>query len=466
MGILIMDLLQKYKDFISSNVLFTPKDKLLLAVSGGIDSVVLCDLTKRAGYEFAIAHCNFQLRGQESERDKAFVIGLAREYGVECQVNNFDTKKYAAENKISIQEAARKLRYGWFEDILGNHDPPLAWLLTAHHADDNIETVMLNFFRGTGIKGLKGMELRQGKVVRPLLFAHRMELEKYVSDNRLSFVTDSSNLKEEYSRNYFRLSVIPMLEKIFPEVKKNVLQNIERFREVALLYEEAVAANKRKLLEYREGAIYIPVLKLKKIKPLRTVLYEISKEWDFSTHQVDDIIRLLDSDTGKYIHSASHQILKNRNWLIITLHGSDGAGMILVEEETGEVRFPSEGGKENYLKFTNIVPAEFSIPENNLTAFLDAKDILYPLILRKWKAGDYFYPLGNKNPATGKVGKKKLARFFIDQKLSKADKEKIWILEMNKKIIWVIGLRIDERFKVTEKTRTILKITFTAGRTV
>jgi tRNA(Ile)-lysidine synthase len=474
-----MDLLQQYKDYIQSNHLFTSKDRLLLAVSGGVDSVALCELTRQAGFEFVIAHCNFKLRGKESERDKEFVENLAKRYKVDFFIKAFDTEKYAAEHKLSVQEAARKLRYDWFHELLTahgsrltthgsrltahgsrltTHDSRLTTILTAHHADDNIETVLMNFFRGTGIKGLRGIEAKQGKIVRPLLFARRAQLEEFIASNNLNYVTDSSNLKEEYSRNYFRLTVIPMLEKIFPEVSKNILHNIHRFRDVEVLYEQAIELHKKKLLQYKDEEIHIPVLKLKKTTPLKTVVYEIAKEWSFSPQQVDDIITLLDSETGKYICSATHRILKNRNWLIITPFTAAKSEIIIIEEGTKKMNFFPDGNKESTLKFEITPATDFLLPASNLIACLDAKEIHFPLLLRKWKAGDYFYPLGMKK-------QKKLARFFIDQKLSKADKEKVWVLEMNKKIIWVIGHRIDERFKITDKTRSVLKITYVTHQT-
>lgn len=453
-----MNLLQQYKDYISRNNLFNSKDRLLLAVSGGVDSVSLCELTKQAGYDFAIAHCNFRLRGKESERDKEFVENLAKKYSVEFYVKEFETEKYAAENKLSIQEAARKLRYEWFVQILTSHLTPLSYILTAHHADDNIETVMMNFFRGTGIKGLKGMEAKQGKIVRPLLFARRTQLDDFISQNKLKYVTDSSNIKEEYSRNYFRLTVIPMLQKAFPGVNENILHNIDRFRDVSALYNQAVEQHKKKLLEFKEEEIHIPVLKLKKAEPLNTVVYEIVKEWNFSSQQVDEIINLLDSETGKYVCSATHRILKNRNWLIVTPLAKTKSEITLIEENTKKIDFEPGYLKIEKIQQLKVIGSTFNIQYSNDCAFLDAKEISFPLILRKWKPGDYFYPLGMTR-------KKKLARFFIDQKLSIVDKEKIWVLEMNKKILWVVGHRIDERFKLSEKTKSVMKFTFTIRQT-
>src|SRR5687767_4128312 len=310
----IMDLLQRFKKHIQTGNLFHEKDKLLLAVSGGVDSVVLCELCKLAGYDFAIAHCNFQLRDADSERDEKFVSELADKYKVDFHVVKFDTKSFAKERKISTQEAARELRYGWFEEIRKKNG--YQYILTAHHADDNIETVMMNFFRGTGIKGIRGIEAKHGFIVRPLLFAHRSELEEFLQANKLDFVADYTNLQDDYTRNYFRNQVIPFIEKSFPEVTENVFSNIGRFREVELLYQQAVNLDKKKLIEVNGNEIHTPVLKLKKTVPLHSIVYEIIKEYGFSASQTDKVIALLDSEARKYVQSSSQRIIKNRKRLI------------------------------------------------------------------------------------------------------------------------------------------------------
>jgi tRNA(Ile)-lysidine synthase len=439
-----MDLLQRFKKHIQKETLFHGKDKLLLAVSGGVDSVVLCELCKQAGYDFAIAHCNFQLRDADSERDEKFVSELADKYKVDFHVVKFDTKSFAKERKISTQEAARELRYGWFEEIRKKNG--YQYILTAHHADDNIETVMMNFFRGTGIKGIRGIEAKHGFIVRPLLFAHRSELEEFLQANKLDFVADYTNLQDDYTRNYFRNQVIPFIEKSFSEVNENVLSNIGRFREVELLYQQAVNLHKKKLIEVKGNEIHIPVLKLKKTVPLHSIVYEIIKEYGFSASQTDEVIALLDSESGKYVQSSSHRIIKNRKWLIIAPNEAEKTDIIIIDGP-GNWQFAIGN-----LQIETTPTSNFKPQTSNSLACLDADEIKYPLLLRKWKQGDYFYPLGMKK-------KKKLSRFFIDQKLSKTEKEKVWVIEMDKKIIWVVGYRIDDRVKITDKTKTVLKIT-------
>ena len=441
-----MNLLEKYKAFIKKENLFQPKDRLLLAVSGGVDSVVLCELCRQAGYDFVIAHCNFHLRGADSDRDEAFVRELGLKYGVEVFVKSFDTVTIAKKEKKSIEETARDLRYEWFYELTTH------WILTAHHADDNIETVMMNFFRGTGIKGLRGILPKQGKLVRPLLFARREELEEFAKANGLDHVTDHTNMENEYTRNYFRNEIIPQLSSRFPAVKENLLNNIQRFGETSILYNQAIAWHKKNLIEVKGNEVHIPVLKLMRSEPLATIVYEIIKEYGFTAHQTDEVIGLLDSESGKYIQSGTHRIIKNRNWLIISASGVKDTGIVVIEESCGQFPGGSWQLAGGSLQIRKILIGKWKMETANSTAALDASLVKFPLLLRKWAHGDYFYPLGMKK-------KKKLSRFFIDNKLSMTEKEKVWVIESDKKIIWVVGYRIDERFKITDKTREVLQFT-------
>jgi tRNA(Ile)-lysidine synthase len=458
-----MDLLQAFKDFVEKERLFSAGDLLLLAVSGGIDSVVLCELCHRAGYAFAMAHGNFQLRGEESERDEQFVRGLAVGYGVGLSVRRFETSEYAASRKVSVQAAARELRYAWFRKLIGDPASPgykAGRIVTAHHQDDNVETLLMNFFKGTGIAGLHGILPKQGVLVRPLLFAGKEELKRFALHHGLDWVEDSSNQTDTYTRNYVRLRLIPVMEKIYPGAGGNLADNILRFRDAEILYRQAVQVHKHKLLEIRGDEIHIPVLKLKKSVPLNTIVYEIVQEFGFSPRQVEEVVHLLDSGTGKTVSSSTHRILKNRNWLIISPHAalasSAAADNLLIGE--GERVVEYAGGN---LRLETVDTAaggmgdagsgKIGMEGSKTIAWLDAAAILFPLLLRKWRKGDYFYPLGLRK-------KKKLGRFFIDNKLSLADKERVWVIEMDKKIIWVVGYRIDDRFRVTEGTRKILKI--------
>lgn len=449
-------MLKQFLQYISTENLFQHKDKLLIAVSGGVDSVVLCELCKQAGLDFVIAHCNFQLRGEESDGDESFVEQLAKKYNVPFLVKKFDTEKYASENKISIQVAARELRYEWFTKLLNDETIiPLNFLLTAHHADDNIETVLMNFFKGSGIHGIKGILPKQGKITRSLLFAKKEELAAFAAENKLDFREDSSNSSDKYTRNYFRNQLIPGLEKVFPQVKENLIHNAERFRDIQILYTQAVDAVMKKLITEKGNEKHIPVLKLLKTPALPTILYEISKEAGFSAHQSGEILKLLKSESGKYIQSDSHRILHNRKWLIISALTDGEANHQVIEAGEKEKKFA--GGKISLEKTT----VEKISDDPNIAMF-DAAKVTFPLLLRKWKQGDYFYPLGLQNQSSGRRGKKKLSRFFVDLKLSLNEKENMWVIESRKKIIWVVGKRIDDRVKITSSTSQVLKLTFTS----
>lgn len=438
-------LLHRFKEYIKTNNLFQPKHRLLLAVSGGVDSVVLCELCHQAGYDFVIAHCNFQLRGQESDRDELFVKNIAEKYGADFFSAKFNTADIAAKEKQSIETTARELRYDWFYRLVnGQKNKPLDYILTAHHADDNIETAVMNFFRGTGIAGIRGILPKQERIIRPLLFARRTEIETFAKDCQIEFVTDSTNLGNDYTRNFFRNKFLPLVKEVYPEASKNVLHNIHRFSETEQLYQQAIALHKKKLFEKKGNEIHIPVLKLLKTKPLQTVLYEIIKEFGFSAHQVNDAVFLLSSETGKYIQSASHRIIKNRNWIIIAPNETISAQHILIE--AGDEIICFEKGE---IKMKRTTSGEYKMKQSPMYAQLDINDIEFPLLLRKWKQGDYFYPLGMNK-------KKKLSRFFIDKKLSLTEKEDTWVVEMNKKIAWIVGMRIDNRFKVTPQTQQLL----------
>lgn len=479
-----MNLQERFIQHLKKFSFIQKNQKQLLAVSGGVDSVALCDLMNKAGYDFFIAHCNFQLRGEESERDEEFVRSLGKKCGKEVFVKRFDTNKYAEEQKVSIQVAARELRYEWFKEILTGewemsngegatgistdaskrggpaftiHHSPFTntgnsqhttHILTAHHANDSIETMLMNFFKGTGISGLHGILPVQEKIFRPLLFVKKEELLAYAKENDLGFVEDSSNSSDKYTRNFFRHHLFPMLKEIYPNVEDNLLNNIERFKETEQLYKQSVDHHKKKLLEIKGNEVHIPVLKLRKTTPLSTIVYEIIKDYGFGVNQLRDVVKLLDSETGKYVSSSSYRIIKNRGWLIISPVQTTEAANILIEET--DKRIFLTGGA---LDIEVLEGASFQIPSASNIAALDFSKIAFPLLLRKWKPGDYFYPLGMRK-------KKKLSKFFIDQKLSKSAKENIWVLEMDKKIIWIVGHRIDDRFKIGEKTDRVLKIAF------
>ena len=447
-----MDLLTAFQEYIGKEKLWTATNRLLLAVSGGLDSVVLLDLCSRAGYDLTVAHCNFGLRGEESQRDEDFVRQLAAAYGVRVLVEHFDTAGYAGDRRISIQVAARALRYAWFEELLkqsriADGDRALRYIVTGHHRDDNVETLLMNFFKGTGIAGMRGMLPKHQEIVRPLLFAKREMIRDYAVERKLRWVEDSSNASDNYTRNYFRHQVIPVIEQAYPGVLDNLNDNLGRFREIDVIYRQAIEAKKKKLLEFKGNEVHIPVLKLLQSEALGTLLYEILSPYGFSPQQAEACKDLLRSATGRYIASFTHRVLKNRNWLIISPLATKTATNILVEEGNGEVVFADGTLRVQTLAMDRVG----ALDQGAKVALLDASTVQFPLLLRPWKSGDYFYPLGMRK-------KKKLGRFFIDNKLSLAQKEKMWVVEMDKKIVWVVGMRIDDRCRLGAGTTAVVRL--------
>jgi tRNA(Ile)-lysidine synthase len=441
-------LLQHFNQYFLEKKIDVKACTFIVAISGGVDSVVLADVCKRSGLHFTLAHCNFRLRDEESERDEQFVQAYAQNLQVPLEVIQFDTSQFAQENKLSIQEAARVLRYQWFDDLKksGQFD----YILLAHHANDNIETLLMNFLRGTGLKGLTAIPAgttKEKRLLRPLLTVQRSEIIFYAQKHRLSWVEDSSNSSLKYTRNYFRHELIPSIEKVFPQVENNLLGNIERFTKIYNLYQVMVTELKEKICERRSNEIRIPIKKLEKYLDT-SLVYDVIKDYGFGEKQVPDVKKLLKAESGKFIENENFQVIRHRNWLIIAPKTLDTA-IIAIGKDQQLIRYPS-----GVLEFDTQLAGKLKLEGDANLALLDIKNIEYPLVLRKWKTGDYFYPLGMTK-------KKKLSRFFIDQKLSRNIKENTWILESGKRIIWVVGMRIDERFKITPSTKEILRISLT-----
>lgn len=442
-------MLQSFCTFFKENNLDTRQTHFLVAVSGGIDSVVLCHLCKDAGLHFSIAHCNFGLRGEESVRDEQFVRTLGEKLATTVYVTRFDTIGYAEAQRISIQEAARDLRYRWFEELRATHG--FAYTLLAHHADDNIETLLMLFFRGTGLQGLTGMPIKSDSdrhILRPLLQVRRKEIYNYATSHTLSWVEDSSNVSSKYTRNFFRNELLPQIREVYPQAEENLLQNIERFKKISGLYQLAVQGLKEKICEPHGSEVRIPVLKLLQYQHT-SLVYEIIKDYGFGEKQVPEVLKLLAADSGRYIQNEHYQVIRHRRWLIIAPK-VEAAETIVIDKGVDKVRF---GG--GWLEIKMIPKEKFRFDPSATIAQLDANAIQFPLLLRRWKVGDYFYPLGMQK-------KKKLSRFFIDQKLSRTDKENVWVLESHKRIAWVVGKRIDDRFKVVGNSQLILQVSWTS----
>lgn len=423
----------------------------IVATSGGVDSVVLCHLLKEANLSFVIAHCNFNLRGEESNRDEEFVQSLANELNVPFYIQDFATEQYASENKQGIQLAARELRYKWFTQLQKELQTKekLFYIATAHHANDAIETSLFNFFRGTGIEGLIGIDAidYERKIVRPLISFAKNELLQFAQENRISFVEDSSNNSNKYKRNFIRNKVLPLLQEEFPAIEKNLFSNLQRLQEVQEIYATSINSIRNKLLINDKGVYKVAWLLLLKQKPLVTIVWEMFKVYNFTTAQIPEIIKLCNAQNSAFIKSETHRIIKNRNWLEIRELSTTQLTTLVVEEEgtynmnnnTFSCKFLNDFGTEAAKKLTTNI------------AWLDAANIQFPIIVRSPKVGDYFYPLGMTK-------KKKLSRFFIDQKFSAQQKEATLVVESNKKIVWIIGHRINERCKIISNTKKVLEM--------
>jgi tRNA(Ile)-lysidine synthase len=437
----------KLKHIVSAEKLWLNKDHLFLACSGGVDSVVLAHLLHVAGFSFELLHCNFNLRGEESMRDESFVRKLAEELNASVFVKSFDTKAEMALMGMGVQEAARKLRYDWFSTMINSkkEEGVNALLLTAHHLNDQAETIAMNFFRGTGIAGMHGMSNKINHVVRPLLSISRKEILEFASLHSITWAEDSSNDDVHYTRNLFRHDILPAVKKVFPAVETNLIANAKRFTEIEFLYRKQVEKIKGGLLEKNTAGWKIPVKKLMLTVPLDTIMFELFNPFGFSADQCIEIKKLFVASSGKSMQSGSHRVLKNRDWLLIDELNIVENQLFVIEKDENLISY-----RNSVLKFSYLSSIKYSDSDLN-HAWIDSNKISFPLILRPWKAGDYFYPLGMQK-------KKKVSKYMTDIKMSKFEKEQQWVLESDKKIIWVVGRRIDDRFKVKPTTKNLLFI--------
>lgn len=445
------NLISGFKKYIAEEKLFSPGNKILLAVSGGIDSVVMAHLFKAAGYGTGIAHCNFQLRGKDSEEDEKFVKDLAAEFKLGFYSTSFETKKYQQENKLSPEEAARILRYAWFEEIrqLFNYD----FIATAHHLNDAIETIFLNLTKGTGIKGLTGIPSKNGKIIRPLLFTTREEIATYALENKIRYRNDTTNFENDFARNKIRNQVIPVLKTINPSLEQTFKKNIVHFNDAELIYREQIKRKLKKLVTTDGNNKCISIPALMQLPAAATYLFELLHPKGFNSEQVEGILNNL-TKPGKVFYSASHRVITDRKNIILCAIEHETGSVILIEKENKTVRFG------NYkLDFqVNTIKKEIKFNSGGSIVYFDADKIVYPLTLRKWKKGDYFYPLGLAKKNSDKPGKKKISDLFNDLKFNLLQKENTWVLLSGEKIIWVVGIRQDERMKLSKIPSHMLKI--------
>ncbi len=436
----------KFIKFITEKQLFSPHQKVLLAVSGGIDSMVLLHLFEKSGFGYGVAHCNFKLRGSESDGDEEFVKEQVLVHGTPAWFETFETKAYAKLCGISIEMAARELRYNFFEKV--RVEQGFDFIATAHHQDDLIETFFLNLSRKTGIKGLTGIKEKSGTLLRPLIFANRDDIENYATENQIESRKDSSNSEVVFQRNYLRHKVLPLLTELNPSFRKNLLATVENLKDAEQVYSGYLDNEKLKVVTNDSNVLIINIERLQAAPFPKTLLLEILSEFNFNATVVDEIRNSLLTVSGKQFYSKTHRLVKDRENLFVSPINNEEEKVFYIEEGDLELFDPLKISIER-------VPAErFQIIKKQTVACIDLNKIEFPLLIRKWRQGDYFQPLGM-------TGFKKVSDFFIDQKVPVHEKEKIWILCSGKKIIWIMGHRIDNRFKVTQQTKTIMKIRIT-----
>jgi tRNA(Ile)-lysidine synthase len=445
-----MPLLDRFKKFVEENNLYHPGERVLLAVSGGVDSVVMLDLARRAGWRAGIGHCNFQLRGAASDGDEDFVRDLAEAQGLPVHVAVFETRGEAARRGISIQMAARDLRYGWFEEI--RRQEGYDRIATAHHLDDSVETALLNFVKGTGLRGLHGIPVRRQTIIRPILFAAKAELEAYAGERGLSFRTDVSNEELYYARNKIRHQVIPVLKELNPSFEQTAAANLERFREAEFLYEWALEHIIREVKQVENDRITIDLDRLLYYyRAAPTILFEIIYPYGFHPNQITQVLDSSGRQSGALFFSDTHQLLVDRETLILEPRIFD------TEEKEYYI---AEGAETVYLPDGKISVSYYdgqpdAFPSNPNRAMLDAGKLQFPLRLRHWRRGDYFHPLGMNGQ------RQKLQDFFTNQKIPRLDKDRVWLLENGQNhMCWIVGYRIDERFKITPQTTQYLIMEF------
>ena len=419
-------LMKKVKEFIEKEDLFSKQDKILVALSGGADSVALTRILITLGYHCEAAHCNFELRGEESDRDEDFVRNFCRSLNIKCHSIHFETRRYAAQQSISIEMAARELRYNWFSKICEESDCQV--VAVAHHKDDSVETMLLNLIRGTGINGLLGIRPKNGNVVRPLLCASRQEVVAYLHRMNQTYVTDSTNLEDEYTRNKIRLNLLPLMEEINPSVKDGLVKTSSYLNDISKVYQQAIKESIDRIFITPEKEISIE--KLMNEPAPQALLFEVLSPLGFNSTQVEEVYGSLNGQPGKRFISSQWQVVKDRDLLLIEkVKTANDKPQIIFEE----------------VLFTK----DFVIPKDKNTACFDANKFKGVISIRKWEKGDYFIPFGMK-------GKKLVSDFMTDSKFSLLKKEQQWVLSCNDQIAWLIGERTDNRFRIDDSTQKVI----------
>ncbi len=434
------DLYQAFKSFVHQHQLIEENQTTLLAVSGGVDSVVMSELFYRAKYSFAIAHCNFGLRGQASLQDEAFV----QRYQVNCYTHTFDTLDYAQQHGLSIQMAARQLRYQWFEELCDRFY--LAKIATAHHQDDILETLLFNLTKGTGIAGLHGILPQKGKLIRPLLFADKNSLMQYAQVEKLAWREDATNAEDTYARNLLRNQVIPVLKVINPNLTQTNQLTVERLSQVDAFFQEKLAILRQELL-VTNGQAQELVLGPIQDKPWApVVIWELLKPFGFNFIQVRNLL-VSQPPSGRKVYSTHYELYIDRGKWILTPHTQcEEAVYTIADPGINTLDTPTYS-----LQMSQVPQISYQLMTDKQVAALDLASLQFPLTIRKWQPGDFFYPLGMNQP-------KKVSDFLVDLKVPRPYKEQVHVLISNQQIVWIIGYRIDNRFKLKPTTQTVYEM--------
>lgn len=433
--------LHSFTEFIRQQGLFEADDRILLAVSGGKDSVLMTRFFHAAGFQFGIAHCNFGLRETESVRDEEFVRALASELEVPFYVTHFKTKSFASSKRISTQMAARELRYTWFEQI--RQEENYVKIALAQHQDDAIETVLLNLVRGTGIAGLHGIQAKRDYLIRPLLYLNRDTVDSLIRSNEINYVEDSSNSSTAYARNKIRLEVIPRLKEINPGLDYTFMQNIERFAETEILLQQAVSRATAGLIREESGALKLNIAAVSALYPAKLLLGGVLKAYNFTETVVSDLLNSLSSQSGTSFYSDTHRITIDRDDLLLLPLDQVGLQPVSVHADDSLISLPGQ-------KISIRQSEDIRFERNSQIAYTDAAKLIYPLIIRQWEEGDRFMPLGMRQF-------KKISDFFIDEKVPLPLKSQIPVLlNGNGEVIWITGMRQDNRYKVTSSTKKVV----------
>ena len=433
-------MLQAFKKHVEKQFPELQHSTSILTISGGRDSVVLAHLLHELKYSVIFAHCNFKLRGAESDADADFVEKLAKKLKNRVFVQNFDTLAFAEDHKLSTQMAARELRYAWFEEVRQQHNAH--YILTAHHANDALETFLINLSRGSGINGLQGIPVQNGSILRPLLPFSRKQIDDFASQNNLAWREDASNDSDDYLRNHLRHHAIPALKEAAPQFLDSFSESIQHLQGTQHLVEDYISFIYPKVVTQTFDGFRLNISQLKALPHTRELLFQLLKDFNFTAW--DDMYDLLDAQAGKQVFSSTHRLVKDREFLLLTRLEHKNEKTLFIKEE------------DRLLQMDNMILSIEKVSKigdfGSKSAVFDAEQLNFPLQLRPWEAGDYFYPFGMQ-------GKKKLSKYFKDEKLSILDKEKVKVLCSGNEIIWVVGHRSDERYRIPQGAKKLLKFT-------